>query len=335
MKGEPIRILHVFGRMDRGGAETRTMELYRNTDRSKVQFDFMVHTAKKCAYDDEINRLGGKIYRVPSYKGINHLKYKKEWTDFFINNKKHKFIHGHMTSTAAVYLKTAKKFGIKTIAHARSTSSGDGFIGFAKDLMRYPIKYTADYLFACSKSAGLWLYGKKHCRYSNFRVINNAIDSEPFIYNEKIRQKIRGEFNIADKFAVCHAGRFIKVKNHTFLIDIFAEIHKRNSNAVLLLAGDGELRGDIESKIAKSGLKDSVILTGVRSDIPDLFRAADVFLLPSLYEGLPGVLIEAQAGGLHCIASDSITEEAKITDLAEYISLKKPVHQYVQTGNRP
>ncbi|MCL2773487.1 MAG: glycosyltransferase family 1 protein [Oscillospiraceae bacterium] len=330
MNDVPIRILQVFGILNRGGAETFIMNVYRNINRSKIQFDFIVHSEEKGAYEDEIEKLGGKIYRVPTYKGKNHFKYKKAWCNFFKTNLTYRIIHGHMRSTASIYLKIAKQFGLKTIIHSHSTSSGKGLNSIVKNIMQYNIRYIADYLFACSKVAGLWLYGNKFCKHSNFYIINNAIDTEKFIYNEEIREQKRKELNIENKFVVGNVSRFAPPKNHMFLLDIFSEISKENSNTALMLVGDGELRGEIENRIEILGLKDNIILTGLRSDVNDLLQTMDIFLFPSLWEGFPVTLVEAQTSGLHCVVSDSITEEGKITNLAEYVSLKKSTSYWAE-----
>ena len=326
----PVRVLHVLGRLDICGAETLVMNIYRNIDRTKVQFDFMLHTGDKCAYESEVAALGGEIFRIPAYKALNHFKYKSEWRKFFKNNSAHKIIHGHMTSTAAIYLKIAKKHGLTAVSHAHNTSSGRDLTAKIKDIMQLPIKNTADYLFACSKAAGIWCYGRNIGERPDFKVVNNAIDAEKFIFDPFIRELKRKELGLENKFVICHVGRFEVQKNHSFLIDIFKEIYEKNHNAVLLLTGEGPLRGDIEKKAESLNLKDNVIFTGVCSDIPDLLCAADVFLFPSLWEGLGIVLIEAQASGLHCIASDVVPEEAKITGLLEYVSLDKPASYWAE-----
>lgn len=325
-----IRILHVLGCLNRGGAETMVMNLYRDIDRTKVQFDFIIHTRDKCAYDDEIESLGGKIYRVPRYNGKNHFQYKKAWNIFFQEHPEYKIIHGHVRSTASIYLKIAKKYGLTTIAHSHSTSSGIGFSGIAKNILQYQIRYIADYLFACSESAGIWLFGKKACQKDNFYILNNAIDTQKFIYNQKKRMEKRKEFQLEDKFVIGHVGRFYGPKNHKFLIDVFKAVHERNNNAVLMLVGDGELQQSIEKKVNDLGLSNNVMFTGVRPDIPDILQFMDVFLFPSLYEGLPVTLIEAQAAGLPCIISDTITNEVCITPYIRPVSLSKTANEWAE-----
>lgn len=320
---KPIRILHVFGRLNRGGAEMMIMTLYRNIDRTKVQFDFIVHANEKCAFEDEVRFLGGNIYKVPRYNGKNHFQYKKAWNEFFQNHPEYKIIHGHIRSTASIYLKIAKKLGLITIAHSHNTSSGGGFSAVVKNILQYPIRSIADYLFACSRAAGEWLYGKRACKGDNFFILNNAIDTEKFIFNEETRLKKRKELQIEDKFVIGHVGRFHPQKNHYFLIDIFKEIYNINKNSVLLLIGDGDLKKSIQEKVEDLGLSNNVVFTGVRPNVPELLQAMDVFLFPSLYEGLPVALIEAQAAGLPCIVSDKITTDTKITDLISFVPLTK------------
>ncbi|MDC3416603.1 glycosyltransferase family 1 protein [Aquibacillus salsiterrae] len=328
---KPIRVLQVFAQMNRGGAETMIMNLYRNIDRSRIQFDFIVHTEDECDYDEEIKTLGGTIHRVPRYTGKNHFQYKKAWFDFFRFYPEYKIIHGHVRSTASIYLKVAKNYGLTTIAHSHSTSSGKGVTAITKNILQYPIRYTADYLFACSKSAGEWLYGKGASSKNNFYVLSNAIDAVKYIYDENIRLEKRKEFQIENKLVIGHVGRFSPPKNHTFLIDIFKTVHDKNENAVLLLVGDGEQRSLIETKVNELGLYDNVIFTGIREDIPELLQAIDIFLFPSIYEGLPVTLVEAQASGLPCVISDRITEEVAVTNSIRFISLEEKVEYWAET----
>lgn len=327
---EVIRILHVFGRLDRGGAETMIMNLYRNIDRTKIQFDFIIHTKDKCDYEDEIRFLGGRIYSIPRYKGKNHREYKNIWNDFLKQHNEYKIIHGHVRSTAAIYLSIAKKYKLKTISHSHNTSSGKGIVAIFKNLLQYPIRYKADYLFACSKSAGEWLFGEKACKSKKFYILKNAIDSEKFIFNKEIRIEKRKELNLQDNYVIGHIGRFHPQKNHDFLINVFKKVHEKNKNSVLLLIGDGELKKSIENNVKKLGIEKNVIFTGGRSDITELLQAMDLFVLPSLYEGLGIVVIEAQASGLHCVVSDNVPKETNITKNVKYISLKESQRYWSQ-----
>lgn len=328
MKEKPIRVLQVMSNMNRGGAETMIMNVYRKIDRNEVQFDFVVHSNKKSAYEDEIKELGGKIFSFPNYKGSNHFEYKKAWNDFFKENIDYKIIHAHKRSTASIYLKIAKKYQIKTIIHSHSASSKGGFASLVKKIFQLPLRYRADYLFACSKNAGKWLFGKKAVDKGNFYVIKNAIDLNKFDYNKKIRENKRKEMGLDNQFVIGHIGTFNEVKNQTFIIDIFNQIIKRCDDARLMLVGGGAMQNIIEKKITETKLQDKVILTGIRDDVAELLQAMDIFVFPSLYEGLPLTLIEAQAAGLNCIISDSITDEVKITSLIESLPLNEGVRKW-------
>jgi len=319
----PIRILQVFARMDRGGAESMIMNLYRNIDRSKLQFDFIVHTSEETAFDKEIESLGGKIYRIPRYTGRNHLEYKSSWNLFFKNNHKYKIIHGHVRSTASIYLKIAKKFGLTTIAHSHSTSNGNGFSSLIKDILQIPIKYNADYLFGASNKAGSWLFGQQAIENDNFCILKNAIETEKYLFDKDIRNDKRSELGITNETVIGHIGSFKKVKNHSFLVDVFYDYHKKSPNSILVLVGDGRLKNKIQNKVNQYNLSNNVLFLGSRSDVNELLQIMDIFVFPSIYEGLPVTLIEAQAAGLKCIISDEITKEVEITNHISYLSVKE------------
>jgi|SRR5690554_89816 len=324
----PIRVLHVFASLDRGGAEAMIMNLYRNIDRSKVQFDFVVNKSDYTyAHEKEIRLLGGKVFYLPRYTITNHIKYKKSWQTLLREHPEWKIVHGHHTTPAFIYLKIAKQFNRTTIAHSHTAGFDRTIKSKMKVLMRVQVKNIADYLFACSKKAALWMYGNKH-HYA--KVIKNSIDAKLFIYNKDNRYKKRKELKLNNKFVIGHIGRFQKQKNHDFIIEIFKEILKRNSNALLLLIGNGELMDKIKNKISDLGIKENVIIIGSRSDVPELLHAMDVFLMPSIYEGLPVTVIEAQASGLKCIISDNITQEVKITNNVEFISLNQSPEYWVK-----
>lgn len=319
----PMRILHVFGRLDRGGAETMVMNLYRNINRSKIQFDFIIHTLDNCDYSEEIKALGGRIYSIPKYNGKNHSQYKEAWKCFFEEHREYKLLHGHVRSTGSIYLGIAKRYGLITISHSHSISNGVGISVVVKGLLQYNIRYKADYFFACSMAAGEWLFGKKICKKDNFFILKNAIDSKKYIYNEYDRLKKRKELNVEEKFVIGHIGRFTALKNHNFLLDIFKQIHDKDQNSKLLLVGDGELKQSIIQKAQNLNLINDIIFTGVREDIPELLQAIDIFIFPSLNEGLGISAIEAQCSGLKTIVSDNVPKEVKVTDLLEFISLKQ------------
>lgn len=318
---QPIRVLQVIGQMNRGGAESMIMNIYRKIDRTKIQFDFVVHTDEKCDFDDEILSLGGMIYRVPRFKGINILSYNRVWNNFFKAHNEYKIIHGHIGSSAAIYLKIAKKYNLYTIAHSHNTKMGEGIKGFMYKLFSYPTRYIADYFFACSNLAGVCRYGKNILNQNNYSVLKNAIECNLFTYNEQIRNMKRKELNVENKFVVGNIGRFNIQKNHKYLIQIFNLLSQINEKAVLLLIGRGELEQEILNAVKYYDLEEKVIFTGVRQDINELLQAIDIFVFPSLYEGLPVTVIEAQAAGLPCLISDTITDEVCITPLVNRLSI--------------
>ena len=327
---EPIRILQVFAEMNRGGAETMIMNLYRHIDRERIQFDFIVHTQEKCAFDEEIEKLGGRIYKVPKYVGTNHFSYKNAWKDFFKSHSDYTIIHGHVRSTASIYLKIAKRYNLTTIAHSHSISSGSGIKAVIKDVFQLPIRHISDYFLACSETAGQWLFGDKVVASNKFKILNNAIDVEEFTFNNQIREAIRHDYGIEDKLVIGHVGRFHSAKNHEFLIDIFKNIHNKFEDSVLLLVGDGFLKESIQEKVRNEGIEDNVIFAGVRSDVADIYQGMDLFLFPSLFEGLGIVVVEAQAAGLNCIVSNQIPDEAIITNLVEKVSLVKSPEDWAE-----
>jgi len=319
----PIRVLHVIGNMNRGGAESFMMSLYNAIDRTRVQFDFVVHTSEKCGYDDEIRQLGGMIYRVPRFRVFNLFAYIRAWRRFFAEHGgKYDIVHGHIGSSAAIYLQIAKKAGCRTIAHSHGTKSERlSLKSLLSAFFVYPTRYIADMFFACSAQAGIDRYGKTIIQKNNFKIINNAIDTKKFAFNAEARELKRKELGIGNCFVIGHVGRMSAEKNHMFILNIFKEIRAKNKNAMLLLVGDGAMRKEIEAYAKLLGLDDYIIFTGVCLNINELLWAMDAFVFPSLWEGLGIALIEAQAAGLFCVCSDAVPPEARASDLLEYISL--------------
>lgn len=316
----PIRILHVLGTLDRGGAETLIMNIYRNIDRSKIQFDFAIHTNKDCDYNSEVLSLGGRIYNFPKFKVYNYINYKKKWEMFF---KKHRFsaIHGHMDSTATIYLKEAKKYNIKTISHIHNSSSGKGIKSKIKDFMHKDILKCSDYRFACSEEAGNFLYGDTE-NLKNYKIINNSIETHKFSYNKNTRQMIRNDLNIKNKLVIGHVGNYRIQKNHKFILEIFEEVYNKNKDTLLVLVGSG-VEENLSGLIKNSKIKNNIRFLGPRDDVNELMQAFDIFLLPSKKEGLGIVLIEAQASGLFCLASNKVPKSTKITNNIDYLPIDK------------
>lgn len=306
-----MRVLQVVTNMDRGGLETMLMNYYRHTDRKKVQFDFLVHRQVRAAYDDEIESLGGRIYRLPRLVPWSK-SYLAALNQFFADHPEYKVVHVHQDCLSSVILKVAKKHGVLVrIAHSHTTCQDKDIKYPVKLLCMRSIPKYATHLFACSTAAGDWMF-----RGSQYRLLANAVDTEQFRFSADQAAKVRETLGLKENnFLVGHVGSFWRLKNQSFLVDVFVKIVAHDSDARLLLVGDGGRLHEIKEKVASLNLSDKVIFTGVRSDVPDLMQAMDVFAFPSLYEGLGIVLIEAQASGLPCIVSDTIPPEAYLTNL--------------------
>ena len=322
---EPIRVLHVIGSMNRGGAEAMIMNLYRQIDRSKVQFDFVENTFQPAAFDDEIRALGGRIFNCPHYEGKNHFAYLQWWNRFFREHAgEMAIVHGHLGSTAALYLSAAKKHGLYTIAHSHNTY-GNSLRTNLYRLYAFPTRFIADCFFACSADAGRARFGKRVLSDpSRFFVLNNAIDTKRFAFDPAVRDATRARLHIAgNEILVGHVGRFVAQKNHPFLVDVFYEMYKRNKNVKLLLIGKEDPEKKIRTQVASLGLSDRVIFCGVQEKTEDFYQAMDVFVFPSLYEGLGMAAVEAQASGLPCIISEKVSKDCILTDkLVSVCSLK-------------
>ncbi|UAL50271.1 glycosyltransferase family 1 protein [Metabacillus dongyingensis] len=318
---KPMRVLQVVTIMNRGGLETMLMNYYRQMDRNKIQFDFMVHRVERGHYDDEIESLGGHIYRMPPIRPGNYRKYFHSLKDFFAKNRDYKVVHAHNNENSSFVLREAKKAGVPSrIAHSHLSDLGIDLKLPFRLYARYYMKDNPTQFFACSKKAGQWLFGKRN----DITVLNNAVNVNDFSFNQEVRSEIRKDLNIDDQLVIGHIGRFNKQKNHDFLIEVFKSIHDRMPNSLLLLAGEGHLRLSIEDKVKRLGLSENVHFLGVRKDVQKLMQAMDVFLFPSLFEGLPVVLVEAQAAGLKSFVSNTVTEETNVTGQLEFLSLKDP-----------
>ncbi len=314
---EPIRILHVLGGVGLGGAESRIMDLYRCIDREKIQFDFLVHQSGPGYYEEEIQALGGRIYRVPRFRLYNFVQYRKALRTFFVGHHEFQAVHGHMTSTAALYLPIAKSCGIPmTIAHARSAGVDKGIKGVVTRLLRLPLRKKCDYMLACSVPAAEAVFGKKNALAGNVKIVPNAIDAGAFRFCEEMRTKMRETLSLEGKFVVGHVGRFHYAKNHEYLLEVFAQIAKKWDNAVLLLLGEGERMEEMKQRAAALGIAGKVRFCGNQKETWKYYQAMDFFVFPSRFEGLPGTVIEAQSAGLRCLISDTITRECIVTELA-------------------
>ena len=309
-KQSPIRILHVVGAMNRAGTETMLMNIYRNLDRSKIQFDFISYSNKEADYDNEIKKMGGRIFRLSKTSSIKQI-YK------IIKDKgPYTAVHSHTLFHCGIANTAALLAGVKVrIAHAHTTQDNSdriirrAYIFFMKKL----IKLTSTNLLACSREAGKYLFGEKGIENKNYSYFPNVIDFAPFLldYQQEVNL-FRREANLKEDIVIGHIGRFIEPKNHLFLLKMMKYIREKKPNIKLLLVGDGNLRGNIEEKAKKEGIYDCIRFVGVRRDIPMLLQSMDVFVFPSIYEGLGLVLLEAQASGVPCIVSEAIQPEADL-----------------------
>lgn len=314
----PIKVLHVVTYMGRGGLETMLMNYYRNIDREKVQFDFLTHRDFEADYDQEIKALGGKIYHLPRLNPFSPT-YLRQLDGFFKEHPEYKIVHSHLDCMAGIPLKYAEKNKVPVrIAHAHSSNLTKDEKYLLKLLFKKNITKYATHLFACGEEAGRWMFGGKE-----FSVLNNAIDAKKYSFNEATRRKIRASFKIdRDTLVIGHVGRFAPPKNHDFLIDIFSSVVSMNPNSRLLLVGVGELQENIKKKVFSLGLSEKVIFAGLRDDIPAVMQSMDVFVMPSLFEGLPVVMVEAQASGLPCLISDKVPIECRKTEgLVKFLPL--------------
>ena len=325
---EPIRVASVIGRYIGGGVEAVTINYYRNIDKNKVQLDFICDEDSTNIPYEEIERMGGKVIIIPSYS--KPFKYHKALKRV-LKEGNYKIIHSNINTLSVFSLFAAKCAGVPVrIAHSHSTTNKkEKKKNLMKQILRPFSKVFATDYMCCSELAGRWLFGNKEYDKGNVYLLNNAIDLDKFKYNESLRKKKRKELGIKDDALVIgHIGRFVAQKNHDFLIDIFNEIHKKNNNSILLLAGQGPLMEDIKNKVKELNLEDSVKFLGQRNDANELYQAFDVFLLPSLYEGLPVVGVEAQAAGLLCYLSDDMTKETKVLDITKFMSLNNTPEEW-------
>ncbi|MDC7292971.1 MULTISPECIES: glycosyltransferase [unclassified Butyrivibrio] len=360
-----IRILHVLGGLGVGGAECRIMDLYRNMNRDKIQFDFLVHyspekTGKKSPtsdelmavrepdyFDNSVKKLGGRIFCLPKFVGTNINEYKAAIKQFFKEHEgEWKVVQGHMTSTAAIYLPIAKKAGVPiTIAHARSAGVDAGVKGLATKFFRSPLQKegSTDWNFACSREAGYSVFGKNLMDIGSVRIIPNAIDLGHFAYDEEKRNVLRKELGVSNALVIGHVGSFRYAKNHEFLLTVFANVCRLLDNddlnqytilhgmrIRLLMLGKGPLMEDMKKLADKLHIADRCIFAGNKSNASDYYQAMDYFCFPSRYEGLPGSVVEAQAAGLQCLVSDSVTPEVNATELVSMMSINSEARDWAR-----
>ena len=332
--GAETRVVHAVVNMNRGGAEMLIMNLYRNIDRRRVQFDFL--TCREGTFDDEIRALGGRIHRVPWITEAGPVGYARALDRFFAGDgRQYGIVHAHMDRMSGWVLRAARRAGIPVrIAHSHSTKMEGGPLArlFKWASGRLIAAHATDRL-ACSEAAAAWLFAR---RAGEARIVRNGVDCGALAFDPEIRRAARAELGLEPgQLAVGHVGRFHPPKNHAFLIGLFARLAAERSDAVLLLAGDGPLKADIVRRVEGAGLEGRVRLLGVRGDIPRLLAAMDVMVFPSLYEGMPMALIEAQSAGLPCVVSDRVTAEADLgIGLVTRMPLEAPADEWIRAIGR-
>lgn len=324
--GKPVKILQIVGSMHPGGIENFVMNLYEHIDREQFPFAFVVHKQQEGDYTERIEELGGKIHLLPR---LTRHPFRNLWGIYRLVKENHYDIVIRHTPNALItpQLLAARLGGAHTICHAHSeTDKQKLFHILGKALMGI----AAERRIACSVNAGKWMFGRKQ-----FEIVHNAVDISSFQYSGEKEERIRKEFQLGERHIYAHVGNFVWSKNHLLMLHIFKEIKKSDTEAVLMFVGQGTLRQEIEEEIQKLSLQDSVILTGVRKDVPVLMSAFNMLLFPSVYEGLPLTLIEAQAAGLPCLISDSITSDVIVTEgLVKTYSLEKSDAQWAAEAVR-
>lgn len=323
-----IRVLQCTGALNMGGAETMIMNVYREIDKSKIQFDYLVVGNEKGYFEEEAVSMGAKVFHITP-RSVSFLKNLK---DFYrvVNNGKYRIVHFHTQNAFLTFVQlcAAKVAGAKTvIVHSHNTSDWrSGMLKKLHFIFRPLLARLANVKLSCGRDAAVWLYGND----KGVSIIPLPVLCEKYKYTEEKYYNLRKEYDCADAIIFTHTGRFWEQKNHEFLIDIFAEISKKNPNAILFLLGDGELKDQIKNKVKELHLEEKVIFWGNVSDVWNKLIMSDVFLFPSLYEGFPTVVLEAQAAGLPCYISDTITQKIAETKIVKQISLNKTANEWCE-----
>lgn len=323
-----IRVLQCVNNMHRAGLETMLMNYYRRIDREQIQFDFLTHRPERADYDDEIESLGGKVYYAPRLYPQNMVKYAKFMQQFFAEHPEYKIMHSHIDPMSYLPLKEGKKAGVPIrIAHSHNTSIDKDMKYWLKMYYRERITSVATDFLACGEEAGHFLFkGRK-----SFEVIPNAIEKEPFLYNESVRIRKRQELGIGDELVIGHIGRISYQKNHRMLILIFNELVKMQPKAKLLVIGVGEKEDEIKKLVADLGIVDKVLFLGKRTDVNELYQAMDAFVMPSFFEGVPVVGVEAQFSKLPCFFSDKVPVEVAFSETTSFIKLEESPTVWAKT----
>lgn len=331
-----IKVLYIAEALTRNsGVASVIMNLVQNISNNNIKIDLLTYETGDIEIIKSINQYGVHIYYIPELRLKSFVEFKKAVSMFFETHQ-YDIVHSHFNQVDGIVFKIAKRNGVKVcISHSHNSRLSDSKLkAFRNRILCRNIPRLADVWAACSEEAGKCLYGKKFSDSPKKIIIHNGVDCHKFNYNEDFRKSVRKEFQVSDsEILIGNIGGFRIQKNHDFLIDIFYELYRRNNKYKLLLVGDGELRDSIEKKVIDLRIQSNVIFAGTRVDIYRIMSGLDLFILPSLYEGLPVVGIEAQAAGLNCIFSDTITKEVNLTN-SIFISLNEKLQVWCETIER-
>lgn len=331
-KNAPVKVLAVVHRMGRGGMETRLMDILRNIDYEKVSIDIFAYSMEPGDFDGEVEKLGGKIYYNQTLTIKNMFWYVTYFKNFLNEHREYRIVHAHQNAWCSVFCRGAYLAGVPVrIAHSRTAITTFSIENTAKNMIKYPTRYYATHYFAVSDLAGKWLFGNRLLKAGKVEVWKNAIDCSKYRFDLKQRQEARTRFGVGSQHVLLHVGNFVKGKNQLFSVKILEEIRKKE-DAVLIFAGgkgDGRNFEEVEKAVKEKGLEKYVLFLGSRNDVEKLLMAADVLCCPSLFEGMPGAVLEAQAAGLPCVISSSITREAVVLKTTHAIDLKEPISEWV------
>jgi len=320
MREKPIRILQCVNKMDRAGLETMLMNYYRNIERSKIQFDFLTHRKERGAYDEEIEMLGGRIFHAPRLIPGNYIKYFKYMKHFFIEHPEYKIVHSHIDTMSSFPLRAALKAKVPIrISHSHTSRLDIDYKMIIKYIAKMQIKKYANNYFACGEEAGKFLYGDD----KNVVLVKNAIDIDKYSFSEIDRERLRKELGISkEEIVIGHVGRYVYIKNQIFLIELLAGLLQESNNYKLVLVGCGPDEVKLRKAAKKLNVVDKIIFLIDRNDVNEIYNVFDIFVMPSLFEGMPLVGVEAQCNGLDCLFNDTISKEVLLTDTAQMMSLK-------------
>lgn len=318
---EPIRILHVFAALDSGGVSNFVMNLYRAVDIEKIQFDFAMTSGKKALYDNEVLSRGGRIFYFNTSKSV------QENIHEILKENSFDVVHSHVFFYSGLVLFEAKRARVPIrIAHAHNAHTGESRSLFRlayEQVMRALIRRYASLLLGCSEKACRYVFGENILSDVRVAVLPDGIDCDRFAFQSGVREQVRKAYGLDGKYVVGHVGHFNAAKNHEKILSVFSEICRRRADAALLLVGDGEMEGDIRKCVQLLGLNEKVVFAGAHRDVERFYQAMDVFLFPSRYEGFGMAMIEAQAGGLACLASDVVTQETQMSEAVQYLPLEE------------